>query len=346
MVNTSFDLNNPPQVNIAKYTFFNWDYAPVLFFVCRSATNPISGQCYSNAGQAIDHAFGGSSAAAKNVALLFTEQRTGLTKTLIINGNIKWTAQYIPSDDRSSLTGFIGVNGGDPGYYTNMTTNVYISANELKKLPFGGIWTAHLNLISSSYSRIGTLGVSKNASPVGSFKASITLNVTDKNHIQIYLPQYSGKTANVTMPIMPTKLGYKGKISAKKTIETCLYDGYSSNSHSFDLTFNSNNIDTVQHDFTLINANNPKGKSLHYSVLAANPFANGSQEVLQPNVTKTYINMNRVAYIEAIVPGVSTAVACIPWPITLKLKPFLLSQQPAGHYEGALNLTFTPSLNN
>ncbi|EBT4809566.1 hypothetical protein CK284_21880 [Salmonella enterica] len=43
-------------------------------------------------------------------------------------------------------------------------------------------------------------------------------------------------------------------------------------------------------------------------------------------------------------PGFQTPVACVPWPIRIKLLPFDLSRQAAGHYSGTLSIIFTPSL--
>ncbi|EQA6838797.1 CfaE/CblD family pilus tip adhesin [Salmonella enterica subsp. diarizonae serovar 65:(k):z] len=47
---------------------------------------------------------------------------------------------------------------------------------------------------------------------------------------------------------------------------------------------------------------------------------------------------------QVVMPGLQVPVVCVPWPIKIKLLPFDLSRQPAGHYSGTLSLTFTPSL--
>ncbi|EEG2785952.1 pilus assembly protein CblD, partial [Salmonella enterica] len=65
---------------------------------------------------------------------------------------------------------------------------------------------------------------------------------------------------------------------------------------------------------------------------------------LKPGVTQTYTGINTTAIRLVMMPGLQTPVACVPWPVKIKLLPFDLSRQPAGHYSGTLSLTFTPSL--
>ncbi|ECE2104850.1 CfaE/CblD family pilus tip adhesin [Salmonella enterica subsp. enterica serovar Newport] len=346
-ISTSLDLSNPQKVSIGNYSITNWDIAPGLFFVCRSATDPINGRCpFTNTQKALmAWPYPSNTVTADNVELLFTEQRTGKTEILTIKGTLYWHQEYY-FDSRDVSSGFIGVYGGSFGYVNFMRTLIYIPANELRKLPFGGIWKAHLNLISSDYPKTGAASGASIASPVGTLRANITLNVTDNNNIRIWLPHYYGSTANVVMPIVPTywALNKPGKISAETTIDTCLYDGYSSNSRRFEVTLNSNHTDPVTQDFLLQNTSDPTSKSLHYQISASPPGRQGAMQQLKPGVTQTYTGIDTVGIRQVMMPGLQAPVACVPWPVRIKLVPFDLSKQAAGHYSGTLSITFTPSL--
>ncbi|HAD3353166.1 TPA_asm: hypothetical protein G1O92_23920, partial [Salmonella enterica subsp. enterica serovar Typhimurium] len=140
---------------------------------------------------------------------------------------------------------------------------IYIYPDQVKKL-IGGIWKAHLKLQVGEYE--GGAGSYDNGLMNAYMSSDITLHVTDNNNIRIWLPQFHGSTANVVMPVMPAYWALKkpGQVSAEKVIETCLYDGYSSNSKSFEVTLNSNYTEPATQDFLLQNSSAPTSKPLHY----------------------------------------------------------------------------------
>ncbi|EGI16420.1 CFA/I fimbrial subunit E (Colonization factor antigen I subunit E) [Escherichia coli M605] len=347
-VSASVDLGSPQKIDIANYYIHNWEIPPGLFFVCRSTTDATNGRCpFTNIHNALTTAWWHptNTVTADNVELLFTEQRTKIKQILRIKGTLYWYQEYY-LDSRNVSSGFIGVNGGSFGYANEMTTTMYIPADELRKLPFGGIWKAHLNLISSDYAKTGLTSGASTANPVGTLQADITLNITDNHNIRIWLPQFHGSTANVVMPLMPAywALNKPGQVSAEKIVETCLYDGYSSNSQRFEVTLNSNYTDSSTQDFLLQNTSVPTSSPLHYQVIASPPGQPGTMQHLNPGVTQTYAGINTTGIRMVMMPGLQTPVACVPWPIRIKLLPFDLSRQTAGHYSGTLSVTFTPSL--
>jgi CFA/I fimbrial subunit E len=74
---------------------------------------------------------------------------------------------------------------------------LYIPADELKKLPFGGIWDATLKLsVKRRYSET-----------YGTYTINITVKLTDKGNIQIWLPQFKSN-ARVDLNLRPTGEGY------------------------------------------------------------------------------------------------------------------------------------------
>ncbi|EBS5237643.1 hypothetical protein DRD72_19965 [Salmonella enterica subsp. enterica serovar Onderstepoort] len=347
-VSASVDLGSPQKIDIANYYINDWEIPPGLFFVCRSTTDATNGRCpFTNIYKALTTAWWHptNTVTADDVELLFTEQRTKRKQILRIKGTLYWHQQYY-LDSRNILSGFIGVNGGSFGYVNEMTTTIYIPADELRKLPFGGVWKGHLNLISSDYAKTGLTSGASTATPVGTLQADITLKVTDNNNIRIWLPQFHGSTANVVMPLMPVywAMSKPGQVSAEKVIETCLYDGYSSNSKSFEVTLNSNYTEPATQDFLLQNSSAPTSKPLHYQVIASPPGQAGTMQRLKPGVTQTYVGINTAGVRQVMMPGLQAPVACAPWPIRIKLLPFDLSRQAAGHYSGTLSIIFTPSL--
>ncbi|EDN1768129.1 hypothetical protein IIK98_004244 [Salmonella enterica subsp. enterica serovar Stanley] len=331
IVNTTLDLSSLPEKTAI------WDGAKVfsedvpsgdiighMYLTCLSDTDATNGACPVNKGHWVT---GGDS-----VKLKFVEERTHISKILILHGWINTPCG--PTRDIANVSSGCGY-WGQP--------KLYIYSDQLKRL-FGGIWKAHLKL------QVGELGGGAGSYDNGLMNAymssDITLHVTDNNNIRIWLPQFHGSTANVVMPVMPAywTLNKPGQVSAEKVIETCLYDGYSSNSKSFEVTLNSNYTEPATQDFLLQNSSAPTSKPLHYQVIASPPGQAGTMQRLKPGVTQTYVGINTAGIRQVMMPGLQTPVACVPWPIRIKLLPFDLSRQAAGHYSGTLSIIFTPSL--
>ncbi|EAP5222184.1 hypothetical protein IFO16_004471 [Salmonella enterica] len=193
-----------------------------------------------------------------------------------------WYQEYY-YDSRDVLSGFIGVNGGCFDYVNIMRTTIYIPPDELRKLPFGGVWKAHLNLISLVYPKAGlTSGVST-ANPVGTLQVNITLNIIGNHNIRIWFSQFHRSMANIVMPITAAYYAlYKPSlVSAEKTVDTCLYDGYSS-SRRFEVTSNSDLTDPATQGFLLQNISVPTSKPLHYQVIVSLPGQLGTMQSLSP----------------------------------------------------------------
>lgn len=331
-INETFDLSNPSLVSIWKKdidgTAPNGFPATTEFYLtCLSDKNPDYGACPVYPKWA--------SRGGTYVSLSFSEKRSGMKHTVTIEGT-----EIGPCSAAKFASTAAGCDWGPTRY------NVYISAEELKKFPVGGIWMAHLKMRTGEWhAGKGALGGWPGF--MGTYwTADITLHITDNNNIRIWLPQFHGSTANVVMPVMPAywALNKPGLVSAEKVVETCLYDGYNSNSQRFEVTLNSNYTDSTTQDFLLQNTSEPTSKPLHYQVLASPPGQSGAMQRLNPGVTQTYTGINSTGIRQVIMPGLQTPVACVPWPIRIKLLPFDLSRQAAGHYNGTFSITFTPSL--
>lgn len=274
----------------------------------------------------------------KDVLLTFVEKRSNLKHVAAIQGYSVAPGcdlrRGFASSPTTCLTGGVKINA-------------YISPSELKKFPIGGIWAAHLKM------RVGEWHGGNGAETAGwpgfmnvYWTADFTLKITDDNNIRIWLPEFHGSEANVIMPITPAywALNKPGQVTAEKIIDACLYDGYNSNSNTFQVSFNSSNVDATSRDFILQNTSEPGGSFLHYQVLVSHPGSSDPVRVVNPGESLVYSGMDTSVIRQVMMPGLQEPVACVPWSIRLKLKPFNLSKQQAGHYSGVLNLTFTPSL--
>ncbi|ECW2408155.1 hypothetical protein F3V92_22585 [Salmonella enterica] len=331
-INQHFDLNSPPDsVDVWNVTYPvdapklpRTAFGPFGNFAlsCLSASDAQYGACSTYPARD----FKGP---GEYVRLAFSEQRTHLVKELTIMGYYANTYGFSkPFAD--ILT---------PAILVPQKIHAYIPASELKKLPIGGVWKAHAKLPVWAMHTYKT-------HIIAYWTSDITLDVIDPHSIRIWLPQYYGSSANVVMPINPSywALHHPGMVSSEKVVDTCLYDGYNSNSSHFDVMFNSDLVDAGSGDFLLKNISSPESKPLHYQVIASSPGGSDTPRVLKAGITQTYTGMNNVGIHQVMMPGLQAPVACVPWPIKLKMKPFDLSRQPAGHYSGVLNITFTPSL--
>ncbi|EKP1473810.1 hypothetical protein P3F42_004438 [Salmonella enterica] len=323
-INENYDISTPHDITILDKAWTGTlpdgdGFGHSLGVACLSEDNPETGACASKVKW-------GSGVVEDKVLLRFTENRTGLQHVAIVKGSV--------TTGCGKYDGFVG---GTYGCYYYIHYTIYLPESSLKEFPVGGVWTAHLKLNVETY----------NHGPTGAFwNFDIVLHATDNKNIKIWLPQFHGSTANVVMPVMPAywALNKPRQVSAEKVIETCLYDGYSSNSKSFEVTLNSNYTEPATQDFLLQNSSAPTSKPLHYQVIASPPGQAGAMQRLKPGVTQTYVGINTANIRQVLMPGLQTPVACVPWPIRIKLLPFDLSRQAAGHYSGTLSIIFTPSL--
>ncbi|EAX2188489.1 hypothetical protein AOS13_24225, partial [Salmonella enterica] len=333
--NSYYELSSPFKIYLWKDKNFtgvtpNGRLVPPEFFLsCFSESDFDNGAC------PLYPSWGG---AGSNVSLAFYEKNTNMKHVAIIGGTRYAYGCLSTAGITDAVTGCPG--GG-------LIYNIYITSDELKKFPVGGVWSAHLRLKTGQWhGGPGSVDPGWPGFMSAEWKADITLNVIDNKNIHIWFPLSQSGTTNVVMPIIPAywTLNKPGVVTSEKTIDACLYDGYSNNSKTFKITFNSNNVDAVSGDFILRNNLNPDKSTLPYQVLVASPGSSDTVQQVKPGVQLSYSGINFTGSRQVMIPGLHAPVACIPWPIKIKLKPFNLSKQQAGHYTGTLDLIFTPSL--
>ncbi|WP_301772192.1 CfaE/CblD family pilus tip adhesin [Burkholderia cenocepacia] len=308
-------------------------------WTCQSSTDPASGACPTQTVWAV----GGDSTVIK---LLFKEEKTGATAVL----NLKGSKTYVLSQDCSGNAIPLvfstirhpieqAVSTGVPGCTNNIVWDgralyVTIPADELKKLPSGGTWKGSLQLNLKMWDPDSTVGI---------FRAAITLNTSDKNNIQVYLPEFASATPIVDLKLR--KLPNGSRMSGTSNIDMCLYDGYNSQSTWFDVSA-SDGLTIDRRDngqYSVLLASDKSGayeSRVDYTVSLT--YA-GKKIALPNNETVRLQGVNNSAGRSVTLPGISVPVVCTPTPLTLETPEFQSVWKRPGTYSSKLTITFTPS---
>lgn len=329
-VTATFDKSSPPsQIDIWKDESGGYDTTnPRLWvrnsWVCLSSSNPENGQCKT--------APTWCSYNAESIPLLFREKRSHLTQIINISGSHTVGAYGTFRSDS-------GCSGGST-YETKV--NFKIAAEELAKFQTGGIWQAEFKVVLTQWDPEVKLA---------DWAAHITLNVTDNNNQQIYLPEFgdAAPLVNLNMRPLPGTGINKVSVIGSANVDVCLYDGYNANSNTFMLTLNDDFTGQGTRsgiDFSIVrqggNVNDARDR-IDYSVKILNPDTNTMQTVTRA----TQINFTKIqqAHIRQVhLPGIPEPVICVPAPLELNTGLFEVNSKNAGQYRGTLQLNFTPSL--
>lgn len=220
-------------------------------------------------------------------------------------------------------------------YFDERLLSVKIPATELKKVPSGGIWKASLRLsLRSGGPPAPVLAV---------FSAEIQLNVTDKNNIQIYLPDFATVTPIVDLKLH--RLPNGSRLIGTSNLDMCLYDGYSSQSTWFDISA-SDGLTVDRRDKGRYSVLLGIDKSTNYEsrIDYALSLEYGGMKVALPNnETVRLQSVNNSAGRLVWLPGISVPVICTPTPLTFETPEFQSVWKRPGSYSNKLTITFTPS---
>ena len=328
----SYDLSNPPDKvwiwqwsgDIAFHPRGDWQGA----WVCLSDTDASSGACPTSL---IWAQFG-----TTDIRLRFTEQRSSRTVILNVNGN----ASARCSD---MLLNSVGCQHSG-------ALRVSIPAQELKKLPFGGIWTAHLELNSRTWEPIISLAGEPSYYYRTRWDANITLNVTDTNNAALLFPASGSATPVVDLNLRPSSAHL---ISGQSALDMCLYDGFGANSNQLELSFH----DAVDNsappawlprtEFAVVNDRSPAGMCHWGGVQAAADCVgynvalnyNGQAIRVRENAPVILTGVNQVPVHSVTLPGIPEPVMCVPASLTFNTPSFPVWQRVSGNYTGALTVT-------
>lgn len=215
---------------------------------------------------------------------------------------------------------------------------VTIPSEELKKIPTGGIWKANLVLNLRQWG-----GTGNNHPKIAAFKAAIKLNATDKNNIQVYLPEFTNATPVVDLKLRTLPDG--SRLSGTSNVDMCLYDGYNSRSTWFDVTA-SDGLTIDRRDkgsYSVLLESDKSGAYASRVDYNASLMYAGKKIVLPNNETVRLQGVNNSAGRTVSLPGIPVPVVCTPTPLTLTTPEFQSVWKRPGKYRNKLTITFTPS---
>lgn len=315
--------------------------------ICKSSSNPKNGQCPTDSD-------GYGRRGITSVPLEFIEKRSKLRAVINVSGfyTITWSENASTCSDFAQRILYSTSNVYCSGVQSDGTLfNVYISQNELKKLPVGGIWEAQLSFYLYQWP----------SSRLASWNSTIALNMSDINNQAIYFPSFGagqGKDASphVDLNLRPLPGGDRqvlGRLSGTTSLDMCLYDGYGSNSRQFQVTLSEppeypeNPEGRQSGQFSVYNDNgdrNNKNNRIDYGVKMYFPESNNFQNVVNgqmytlPNINTDDIRAVRLA------SNISNVVLCVPTPLQISTPAFNIVDKTNGHYTGKIRVVFTPSL--
>ncbi len=310
-------------------------------WTCQSSTDPATGACPT------EPVWIGSGESTV-IKLSFKEEKTGATAVLNLRGangfvrsrdcNGNTVAPVVsnvrrPMEMAQSAT----VTGCDNMLWDGRALFVKIPADELKNLPSGGTWTANLRLNLRLWSA-GT------ADPtLAIFRAAIKLDTTDKNNIQVYLPEFMSATPTVDLKLR--KLPNGSRMAGTSNVDMCLYDGYNSQSTWFDVSA-SDGLTIDRRDNGQYSVLLDQDKSGNYEsrvdYTVSLEYA-GKKIALQNNETVRLQGVNNSTGRSVTLPGISVPVVCTPTPLILETPEFQSVWKRPGTYSNKLTITFTPS---
>ncbi len=290
-----------------------------MVFLCLSSQNTLNGACPTS-----ENPSSSSVSGETNITLQFTEKRSLIKRELQIKGykRLLFKGANCPS--------YLTLNSAHYTCNRNSASGaslyLYIPAGELKNLPFGGIWDATLKLrVKRRYDQT-----------YGTYTINITVKLTDKGNIQIWLPQFKSD-ARVDLNLRPTG---GGTYIGRNSVDMCFYDGYSTNSSSLELRFQDNNPKSDGKFYLRKINDDTKEIAYTLSLLLAGKSltpTNGTSLNIA-DAASLEINWNRITAVT--MPEISVPVLCWPGRLQLDAK---VENPEAGQYMGNINITFTPS---
>jgi len=309
-------------------------------WICTDDKNTANGSC--DAKTIIDD----FAAPPTIIKLLFVEQRS-LTQVWI---NVEayneglWPAVCSEHPTKYKIN-FAGAphcySAGKP--VSGRALSASITANELKKIPYGGIWKAKMVLEERGIVTSGT------ETHLATWTKTITLNVTDMNNQQIYLPDFGNAAPHVDLNLrpLPGTTGNHTMLSGTATLDMCLYDGYNANSSTFILSPKDDHSGLPGREYGLFsvyhNGKTDDANRIDYQLKILNLV---SREFIDLKNWQNYVatGISAAPLRSVHLPGIPEAVLCVPTALRFVTPEFAITSKTAGSYTGTLHLTFTTGM--
>ncbi len=290
-----------------------------IVFLCTSSTDTSRGACPTSGLSTVSYG-------RTTLSLQFKEKRSLVKSNLnVIGWKVPRFASGACTENNTTLNSHVYTCAGESAQ--GLTLSMYIPANEISKLPFGGIWEATL-----------VLNVRRIASTVyGQYTMNFTINLTDKGNIQVWVPGFHSDP-RVDLNLRPEG---NGRYTGTNTLDMCFYDGYSTNSSSIEIRLQDDSGLSAGNTYYL-NKTDDLTNQLPYNVallLGGRRFEpeNGTSFTIDDG-TVLETNWNRITAVS--MPEINVPVLC--WPARLLFSADV-NNPTAGQYSGNIHITFTPS---
>lgn len=289
-------------------------------WVCLSASSPENGACPTALGDFPD------ARVSTRIKLRFKEQRTGDTITVTLDGfrvlrGVGGFQQRQMNDRQVALNG--------------TSLSLSILPEEWAKFPYGGIWTARLVL---NQHQLGA---------VFPWTIDITVRLTDSARMAVLFPG-AGDAPKIDLNLQRDN-GPKASTHGTASIDMCLYDGFNSNSISYEVTITD-----------ALTQSPPTRRSGMYSVVREGASQAGDGNRVDYQLFLDYrgqpepLENGKPRQFQGLAPAdglrrirvldVGPPVYCVPARLTLKTPPFNTMDKASGPYAGKLRVLFSPSL--
>ncbi|VVD75057.1 CfaE/CblD family pilus tip adhesin [Pandoraea fibrosis] len=287
------------------------------FWVCHSDTDDQYGACATKGVW--------MARAGPTVKLRFTEVKSRATYSLEL------AAVKNAGTVQGALNGATSIIG-----MTWVKIDARIPASELRKLPAGGTWKAHLKLKQLKWD--------PGFPQVAVANAEITLHVTDTKSVQIFLPEHNTTTPTVDLGLTG-QVSRDGRTTGSRNIDMCLYDGFGSHSSYFDVTV-KDGLSLPQREpssFSVVR-DGTSGQLLRERIdYGVTYLHNGQRKSLNNGETIRLPGGNNTEVRQVYLPNIPVPVMCKPMPLTLETPEFSAKEKSAGSYTGKLKIIFSPS---
>lgn len=289
-------------------------------WVCLSASNPENGACPT----ALDDL--PQTRVSTRIKLRFKEQRTGETIAVNLEGfrvlrGVGGFQQRQMNDRQTALNG--------------TSLSLSILPDEWARFPYGGVWTARLVLNQHQFGAVFPWTI------------DITVRLTDSARMAVLFPG-AGDAPRIDLNLQRDN-GPKASTRGTASIDMCLYDGFNSNSTSYDVTITdalmqsppgrrAGMYSVVREGASQASDGNRVDYQLYLDYRGQpEPLDNGKPRRFQGLALNDGLRRLRV-------PDVGPSVYCVPARLTLKTPPFDTMGKASGPYTGKLRVTFSPSL--
>lgn len=330
-----FDRGNPP----ARFVVWDgsasgYDDIPGIrtrdWFTCKSATDTATGACSRQWVWAGNYL-------VSSLKMRFIEKRSRVAVDIPLNGQNASCYYY------SSISCSIWTAANESyqriqdGHYIRNTNSkklyIYFNADDLAKIPTGGVWEGTLILEQRQWSP---------ANIKAHWTANITLDVTDRNNGAIYLPAFGKADALVDLNLQtkPLSTAPGGEVSGTTVIDTCLYDGYNSNNAWLQVTL-SDQLPAngrASDIFSVTKTGTTGGSARDRVDYRIAMDYNGAPVAMENGKVRTLSGVNTALIRPVALSGFSVPVVCTPAPLTLTVQPFAKASKTAGRYSGVLRV--------